>query len=680
MEEVLGADSASKQLPGPFKALPRLLRDDALAHLKREYNGTVMLQSDHPLKGTNLDGRYRLHVPGAAQLTIQIDARSELDGSARLRFCSDEAGQFEVAQFEGVALGRWQNVTASGDTVWVHATGETAKRERSDKRKLWGFCVRMTAEGWMPPEVEAQTLDTPLPIGWQLLELLCEHRPVELLTNHTYLVLTKYVHTAASPHRAAAASLLLRLLKLSPREITPPLPIPTAATHLLAASGHGEVSMPPHEQAAGLGRVGAGGGEGQGLLDSRGEIYTGAYTGADPRAEWPMAPLHGLLRYVEWHAEHGGSAGTPLVGLLPHEIQLYAELVAHAQMRRPVLLSEASQQWVGGVSDLCHATAHLLPPKPIAPGAPPPPPRDVLQQLPGRWLVRLQGMQLDVLTLQADWSPAAYGALVRFADKRLGGPKGVLATAAPRSLPAPGASGLLGGTTEEEARARFGLLQLFNEALRQMFRYAFTGYTDRPHTLGAELASLRELLFPETKQHFWQQMLDAAAPVQPPRWTKENPPVVVTVNRHRAAKERPDRRAEMRSSIMAAHTSYVYELRPTRISSLVLVCTGLPGVPRCATPSWPSSCSSLPTWTASSWCVGTEPSRSSSQGRRPTTMADPTARCSPCCARSLRTRRSSLCSCPPPTGSRAWAPTATATLCSRLAPAPSCCSGTRCSP
>ena len=47
------------------------------------------------------------------------------------------------------------------------------------------------------------------------------------------------------------------------------------------------------------------------------------------------------------------------------------------------------------------------------------------------------------------------------------------------------------------------------------------------HTLGAELASLRELLFPETKQHFWGQMLDAAAPVQPPKWTKENPPVVV---------------------------------------------------------------------------------------------------------------------------------------------------------
>ena len=43
---------------------------------------------------------------------------------------------------------------------------------RSDKRKLWGFRVRMTAEGWMPPEVEAQTLDTPLPIGWQVRSLV----------------------------------------------------------------------------------------------------------------------------------------------------------------------------------------------------------------------------------------------------------------------------------------------------------------------------------------------------------------------------------------------------------------------------------------------------------------------------------------------------------------------------
>ena len=50
-----------------------------------------------------------------------------------------------------------------------------------------------------------------------------------------------------------------------------------------------------------------------------------------------------------------------------------------------------------------------------------------------------------------------------------------LASAAPRSLPPPGAAGVLGGTTAEEARARFGLLQLFNEAVSTMFRFVFTG-------------------------------------------------------------------------------------------------------------------------------------------------------------------------------------------------------------
>lgn len=148
-------------------------------------------------------------------------------------------------------------------------------------------------------------------------------------------------------------------------------------------------------------------------------------------------------------------------------------------------------------------------------------------------------------------SPPA-GALVKLATKKVGGPKGELLSVSPRSLPAPGSfqAGLLGGTSEEEARARFGLLQVFNVAVQKMFKYVFTGYTDRPHTLGAELAALRELLFAEVKLQFWAQMLDASAPIQPPKWIKEHPPPVITVNRHRAAKERPDRRAKMKNSIM----------------------------------------------------------------------------------------------------------------------------------
>ena len=147
------------------------------------------------------------------------------------------------------------------------------------------------------------------------------------------------MHSAASPHRAAAASLLLRLLKLSPREIAPPPREIAPPLHAApAAAPDGTLPTTPSGQ--------EGGGPGQ-----AGGVDSGA---VDPRAEWPMAPLHALLRYVEWHAQHGGSAGAPLVSpastkLLPHEIQLYAELVAHAQMRSPAALADASQQWVSGV-------------------------------------------------------------------------------------------------------------------------------------------------------------------------------------------------------------------------------------------------------------------------------------------------------------------------------------------
>ena len=156
------------------------------------------------------------------------------------------------------------------------------------------------------------------------------------------------MHSAASPHRAAAASLLLRLLKLSPREIAPPpREIAPPRDAVPAAAPDGTLPTTPSVQ--------EGGGPGQaGGVDS-GAVAGGVDSGAvDPRAEWPMAPLHALLRYVEWHAQHGGGAGAPLVSpastkLLPHEIQLYAELVAHAQMRSPAALAEASQQWVRGV-------------------------------------------------------------------------------------------------------------------------------------------------------------------------------------------------------------------------------------------------------------------------------------------------------------------------------------------
>ena len=85
--------------------------------------------------------------------------------------------------------------------------------------------------------------------------------------------------------------------------------------------------------------------------------------------------------------------------------------------------------------------------------------------------------------------------------------------------------------------------------LQQFFPYVYTGYSERNYTLGAELCALREIIFPEVKQDVWTKMRDATAAVKDKEWNKANPPPVVTVNRHRAAKERADRRAKTKHSV-----------------------------------------------------------------------------------------------------------------------------------
>ena len=88
----------AQALPGPFKALPLLLRDDALGHLKREKNGIATLQSPHPLQGTRMLSKHSLTVDGAAHLVVMIDRRSELTGSAQILLTLDEAGNEVVTQ------------------------------------------------------------------------------------------------------------------------------------------------------------------------------------------------------------------------------------------------------------------------------------------------------------------------------------------------------------------------------------------------------------------------------------------------------------------------------------------------------------------------------------------------------------------------------------------------------
>ena len=194
-------DDDALELPAPFKALPRLLRDDALVHLTREMKATATLQSLHPLSGVQLGTDqappYKLTLAGAAPLPIQLDQRSELNGTAHLLFTADERGEVVLGRFDGVAAaGGWKNIKVpASDTVYVRARGSVLDQGRRSCGA--SACASPSTRGCRRRRGEG--LETPLAIGWQLLELLCSRRPAELLTLHTFRMLTNYLHSAAAP-------------------------------------------------------------------------------------------------------------------------------------------------------------------------------------------------------------------------------------------------------------------------------------------------------------------------------------------------------------------------------------------------------------------------------------------------------------------------------------------------
>jgi len=258
--------------------------------------------------------------------------------------------------------------------------------------------------------------------------------------------------------------------------------------------------------------------------------------GADPRDAWPMDQLLTLGAHIEWYVEN---AIDVVSGLLPLRIQLFAEVVAQAWLR----LKSRSQKpprtrpWIDGVVALSMATRFFLE------GSQTSDPRELL---PTAWLAKLE----DPLELQAaNWNTHMYAKLVAHVAA-VAGPKAKLLKLPLESVAVP-EDGPLSSCSAACLRVHFWVLQQFNSVLHKFFAYVYTGYSERSYTLGAELCALRAIVFTEVKQDVWTKMLDATAVIREKEWNKAHPPPVVTVNRHRAAKERTDRRAKSKHSIFA---------------------------------------------------------------------------------------------------------------------------------
>jgi len=227
----------------------------------------------------------------------------------------------------------------------------------------------------------------------------------------------------------------------------------------------------------------------------------------------------------------------PVSGLLPLRIQLFSEVVAQAWVRLKSRSPKPppTRSWIDGVVALSMAARFFVD------GL------DPLQHLPDAWLSKLQDAGLEVIELQENWSVSHYARLIAHAAAI---PKTKLLKVSAKSLLVP-EDGPLSTHSASSLQVHFALLQQFNSVLHQFFPYVYTGYSERTYTLGAELCALREIIFPEVKHGVWTKMRDATAAVKDKEWNKANPPPVVTVNRHRAAKERADRRAKTKHSVFA---------------------------------------------------------------------------------------------------------------------------------
>lgn len=314
----------------------------------------------------------------------------------------------------------------------------------------------------------------------------------------------------------------------------------------------------------------------------------------DGRAEWPLARLLPLARAAAWHRSHLDPNG-----LLPRHAQLYAELVAAASglghtsacippraleesraafaasplfapeppsdLRRLALLGSALVALLDGYRRAVSAEGgaagegdlevfEALPP-PVACAAA----HAVLR----RWVH--DGGEVALLPparAEAEWSRradaqlmralGAFGAMIAKAEGR---PPSSLISRADLvfhlELLRGGAAELADLTPHSEALLqqepqrvvqRYFILCRLNHEVEACLAYAHTGWTAQPHTLGARLCALRQLLFRELKLRLW----DAALPVPPIDEGVVKSGHVVTLDRYEAEEWRAAERREHR--------------------------------------------------------------------------------------------------------------------------------------
>jgi len=514
--------------PPALRALPAMLCDDAIAHLRRSLEATVCVEKRGRVPTHHCE---RLHVAGAASLLIEPDARCALPAGAKLQVCRDPEGRQVVATWWGKAAdGSWAAVRVPGDVAWlVGSTGRAGC-------VCWGWRVRAAAEAWKA-QGEQALLEAPLPLGWPLLRLLLSAAPHVLTETSVFETMVDLLRNPNAEGKERAAAMLLALLALP----SPP----------------GGPSTNPTQR--------------------------------DGREEWRLAQLLWLHKPVAWYM-----STTADTLLLPRHAQLYAELVSAIPGLGGVteatlphsIVQEVTRRVRGGaalpaeereqyeqLAELGAACVGLLDGYRTSGCSCAAPLQAAIEALPPRAACTMGGSILkrwlrtagetEIMPpspQQPHWTPRLDKQLLAWAE--------LLATKLKRPgqgalqptylvLPRPGEAAKHGSEALGHAAMvdsfpqlmrchaaplvqRWLLLKRFNERLEAVLPLAHTGWSAQPHTLGARLCALRELVFSDVKRRVWQRSLPAAPTDE--GVVKAKGVAVVQVNRFlaEAAQERGD--------------------------------------------------------------------------------------------------------------------------------------------
>jgi len=140
-------------------------------------------------------------------MQLNFDSRSQLSKGSRLALYLDAACTQQIMCCEGDDLATCESLWVPAECVWLHYQCE------QNQTSSWGFKIRATTLRWRARN-EALALLLPYENAWDLLQLLAEEAPEEILRPAVLGNLLRYLQHGRAPHKERVCSVLLEVLSM----------------------------------------------------------------------------------------------------------------------------------------------------------------------------------------------------------------------------------------------------------------------------------------------------------------------------------------------------------------------------------------------------------------------------------------------------------------------------------